>query len=79
MAARKGAATVLISTVICAAVIIGALEWEKTVALPSPFGQVINGVHHYTIDEFNYYYKPDYMTWHVGEKVSLTIDNRSQS
>ena len=58
---------------------MGALQWEKGVALPSPSGQVINGIHHYTIDEFNYYYKPDRLTWHVGEKVELTIHNRSQS
>ena len=32
MAARKGATSVLVSTVICAAVIMGALEWEKAVA-----------------------------------------------
>ena len=79
MAAGRGTATVFVSAVACAAVIIGALEWEKTVALPSPFGQVINGVHHYSIDEFNYYYKPGHMIWRVGEKVALTIDNRSQS
>ena len=41
--------------------------------------QVINGVHHYTIDEFNYYYKPGDMIWHVGEKVELTLVNQSQS
>ncbi len=79
MAAGRGTATVLISVAVCAAVIVGALQWEKGVALPRSSGQVINGIHHYTIDEFNYYYKPDRLTWHVGEKVELTIDNRSQS
>lgn len=78
MAAGKGAA-VITTVVVCAGVIFGALQWESNVALPTSAGKVVAGVHHFTIDEFNYYYKPDHMTWHVGEKVQLTIINRSQS
>ena len=79
MAAGKGTGVVLASGVICAAVIFGALRWEHTVALPMSAGKVVNGVHHYTVNEFNYYYVPDHFTWHVGEKVQLTIMDRSQS
>jgi len=79
MAAGKGTAGVLVSGVICAAVILGALRWEHTVALPMSAGKLVNGVHQFTINEFNYYYKPDKLTWHVGEKVQLTVIDRSQS
>ncbi len=79
MAAGKGTGVVLASGVLCAAVIFGALHWEHTVALPVSAGKVVNGVHEYTIHEFNYYYAPSHMTWHVGEKVQMTIKDDSQS
>ncbi|MHB8252302.1 MAG: hypothetical protein ACYDEV_01040 [Acidiferrobacter sp.] len=79
MAAGKGTITVLASAVVCVAVIFGALRWEDNVALPTGAGQVVGGVHHFTIDEFNYYYKPSKIQWHVGEKVEVTLVNRSQS
>lgn len=75
----KGTVTVLASAVVCAAVVFGAVKWEDAVALPTSAGQVIDGVHHYTIEEFNYRFVPSHLVWHVGEKVSLTIINRSQS
>lgn len=78
MAVGKGTA-VLVSAAVCAGVIFGALQWEHHIALPERAGQMIGGVHHYTIDEFNYYYVPGHLIWHVGEKVALTIINRSQS
>ncbi len=77
--AAKGTVTVLVSAVVCAAVVFGAVKWEDSVALPTPAGQVVDGVHQFTINEFNYRFVPTHMVWHVGEKVSLTIENRSQS
>ncbi len=47
---------------------------------PSPNGgAVVHGWHKYKIYERNFYYDPGHIVWHVGEKVELTIMNRSNS
>jgi plastocyanin len=48
-------------------------------ALPLAFAQSSSGgkTEHYTITESDYTYKPDQMTWHVGDTVVLTVKNTS--
>lgn len=58
--------------VLCAALGIGAYAWSTTrasaTALPG----------HYTIEMTDYRFSPSHMTWHVGERVTLTLVNRSE-
>ncbi len=50
-----------------------------SLALPLAFAQSSSGgkTEHYTIKESDYTYKPDQMTWHVGDTVVLDIENSS--
>ncbi|WP_038090554.1 hypothetical protein [Acidihalobacter prosperus] len=73
--APKGGGHVLIALIIFAILFVAGWYWTRTTQ-PTSQGKVLaDGYHHYIIDEHNFYYEPGHLTWHVGEKVELTLMN----
>lgn len=75
----KGGGQVLMALIIFVILFVVGWFWTKQTQPTSGGKMLADGYHHYTIFERNFYYTPDHMTWHVGEKVELTIMDRSKS
>lgn len=69
-AGSVGATGVVVSFVLFAALVGGAYAWANT----SPAAP---GVHRYTIRLTDYKFHPSHLTWHVGDRVSITLVNDS--
>lgn len=83
MRSNRGAANksflVGFSLVIFVVLVVGSWLYARD-WLPNPHGEgLVDGYHVYKIYERNFYYDPGHMVWHVGEKVQLTIMNRSNA
>lgn len=63
---------VVVSAVITAGLVGGAYAWERALA-------PVEGNGRYTIEMTDYHFTPDTMTWRVGQRVTITLINDSES
>ncbi|WP_156781990.1 cupredoxin domain-containing protein [Acidihalobacter aeolianus] len=77
--APKGGGQVLIALIIFVILFVIGWWWTQTTQPTAGGTMTSDGYHHYTIDEHDFYYEPGHLTWHVGEKVELTLFNANHA
>lgn len=77
--APKGGGQVLVALIIFVILFVAGWYWTRTTQPTSAGTMLADGYHHFTIDEHDFYYEPNHLTWHVGEKVEITLDNRNHA
>jgi plastocyanin len=63
---------VLVSGLLAAVLVAGAYEWTRAASPPAPSND-------FTIAMTDYAFTPNHMVWHVGDRVTITLVEKSEA